>query len=64
MAGIDIVAARVLADRGDGADEVRVTRRWLRQAIAEIDSGRWARAQARVTGRTDGELLDLSGKVG
>lgn len=59
--GIDIVAARQLADRGDGADEVRVTRRWLRQAINEIDGGRWALAQARVIGRTDGELLDLSG---
>lgn len=59
--GIDLVAARQVADRGDGMDEVRVTRRWLRQALAEIDCGRWAQAQARAIGRTDGELLDLSG---
>jgi len=58
---IDMVVARVVADRGDDADEVRITRRWLRQALAEIDQGRWAQAQARAIGRTDGELLDLTG---
>lgn len=59
--GIDLVSARALADRGDALDEVRVTRRWLAQAVAEIERGRWAMAQARQIGRTDGELLDLSG---
>lgn len=61
--GIDLVSARNLADRGDGLDEVRVTRRWLAQAVSEIERGRWAMAQARQIGRTDGELLDLSGTV-
>jgi hypothetical protein len=62
--GIDLVAARQLADRGDALDEVRVTRRWLAQVVGEIERGRWAMAQARRIGRTDGELLDLSGTVG
>lgn len=59
--GIDLVVARRMADRGDGSDEVRMTRRWLRQALHEIEQGRWAQAQARAIGRTDGELLDLPG---
>jgi hypothetical protein len=63
-AGIDVVTARIIAERGQGDDEVRVTRRWLRQALLEIDRGRWAMAQVRAIGRTDGELLDLSGTVG
>ena len=62
--GIDLVAARQLADRGHALDEVRVTRRWLAQVVGEIERGRWAMAQARQIGRTDGELLDLSGTVG
>lgn len=58
---IDLATARLMAERGGDLDECRITRRWLRQAIAEIERGRWALAQIRSSGMIDPDTLDLSG---
>lgn len=61
--GIDLAEARVLAERGNDLDECKMTRRWLRQAVLEIERGRWAMAQIRTSGLIDPETLDLSGTL-
>ncbi|HQS95077.1 MAG: hypothetical protein B7X90_01835 [Novosphingobium sp. 17-62-19] len=61
--GIDLDQARAMAERGDGDDKCRVRRRWLRQAVLEIERGRWAMAQLRAGG-IDPELLDYRATPG
>lgn len=62
--GIDLVEARQMAERGFDLDECKMTRRWLRQAVAEIERGRWALAQIKACGMIDPDTLDLSGTRG
>lgn len=61
--GIDLSQARALADAGAASDSVMVSRRWLRQAVSELETARTlpvAEAEAEQPGAPD--IPSLKGK--